>query len=93
MFFHVQIFILTCETSFVANFFAKVDDDIFLNVPNLMHILLGGTVPAYQALKYFYNDRTIDVTNKKNRLTQKWGVLMGDLWNLTPSLRSAHLKQ
>lgn len=25
----------------------KCDDDTFLNVPNLMHILLGGTVPVY----------------------------------------------
>lgn len=58
-----------------------------------MHILLGGTVPNYLALKYFYDDRTIDITNPKNRLTQKSGLLMGDMWNWTPSLRNHKMKQ
>lgn len=78
---------------FTAKFFVKVDDDVFLNVPNLIHVLLGGTVPTYNSLKYFYNERTIDVTNKKNRLAHDRGVLMGDLWNLAPSLRNPNFKQ
>lgn len=58
-----------------------------------MHVLLGGTIPAYKALRYFYDDMTIDVMNNKNRLIKYQKVLMGDLWNLTPSLRDAQLKQ
>uniref|UniRef100_A0A336LD06 Hexosyltransferase n=1 Tax=Culicoides sonorensis TaxID=179676 RepID=A0A336LD06_CULSO len=75
-----------------VKFYIKTDDDIFLNVPNLIHTLIGGTIPAYSSLKYFYNDRTIDVLNTKNRIEMKKGLLMGDLWYLTPVLRNPSLK-
>ncbi|KAH8383313.1 hypothetical protein KR009_007974, partial [Drosophila setifemur] len=42
----------------------KTDDDAFVNVPNLLHILLGGTVPA---------------VGKQSRLTATSGVLVGRL--------------
>ncbi|KAH8330988.1 hypothetical protein KR067_009881, partial [Drosophila pandora] len=46
------------ETAYVF----KTDDDAFVNVPNLLHILLGGTVPAYE---------------NQQRLNATLGVLMG----------------
>lgn len=36
----------------------KCDDDTFLNVPNLMHVLLGGTVPIYQDTVKLYTEAT-----------------------------------
>jgi beta-1,3-galactosyltransferase 1 len=36
----------------------KCDDDSFVNIPNLIHVLLGGTVPLYnEVLKYRLKDR------------------------------------
>lgn len=34
---------------FEVRFLMKCDDDTFVNVPNLLHVLLGGTVPVYVA--------------------------------------------
>lgn len=33
---------------YTSAYFLKADDDSFVNVPNLIHILLGGTLPAYK---------------------------------------------
>lgn len=45
----------------------KTDDDMFVNVPNLLHILLGGTVPAWNSSR----------KNWQSRLTATSRVLLG----------------
>lgn len=55
----------------------KCDDDTFVNVPNLLHILLGGTVPAYGATINQFNDYTIRPMWSKNRLMDTQNLLMG----------------
>ncbi|BFF90747.1 beta-1-3-galactosyltransferase 1-like [Drosophila madeirensis] len=41
----------SCSNS--TAFFFKCDDDTFVNVPNLLHFILGGTVPLYNdTIKY-----------------------------------------
>jgi len=55
----------------------KCDDDTFINVPNLIHILLGGTLPIYKSTLSFYDKETIFVTKKKNRLPDSKQLLLG----------------
>lgn len=61
----------------------KVDEDNFLNVPNLIHYLLGGTVPFYDATlnrhKDQNNQNVMDTLDPKNRLTQHENLLVGSL--------------
>lgn len=47
-------------------YFLKTDDDSFVNVPNIIHLLLGGTIPAYQSHR-----------KGQTSLTATKGVLMG----------------
>uniref|UniRef100_A0A1B0AI29 Hexosyltransferase n=1 Tax=Glossina pallidipes TaxID=7398 RepID=A0A1B0AI29_GLOPL len=42
-----------------AAFFMKCDDDTFVNVPNLLHFLLGGTIPLYNDTLDFYDQHSI----------------------------------
>lgn len=50
----------------------KCDDDTFVNVPNLLHYLLGGTIPIYNATLNFIedmigdNERTLESVNRLN---------------------------
>lgn len=39
-----------------ARFIMKCDDDTFVNVPNLIHYLLGGVIPAYSAATNYRED-------------------------------------
>lgn len=41
----------------------KCDDDTFLNVPNLMHVLMGGTVPIYEDTLMLHTSATITRTS------------------------------
>jgi beta-1,3-galactosyltransferase 1 len=47
----------------------KCDDDTFVNIPNLIHVLLGGTVPLYKSTLSCYDKNSILVTKQKNRLS------------------------
>lgn len=58
----------------------KCDDDTFVNVPNLLHVLLGGTVPLYKAAISFYDTNTVAVKSPKNRLTVGRHLLTGFLF-------------
>ncbi|XP_049547626.1 uncharacterized protein LOC125958359 isoform X3 [Anopheles darlingi] len=51
-----------------VKFLMKCDDDTFVNVPNLVHVLLGGTVPLYKAAISFYDTNSVAVKSSKNRL-------------------------
>ncbi|XP_055524830.1 uncharacterized protein LOC129718261 [Wyeomyia smithii] len=63
-----------------VKYIVKCDDDTFVNVPNLLQVLLGGTVPLYKASIPFYDRNTIAVTAKKNRLVEVKRLLTGFLF-------------
>lgn len=46
----------------------KCDDDTFVNVPNLLHVLMGGTIPIYNATKQLYTIVSRHVTANVNRI-------------------------
>lgn len=46
----------------------KCDDDTFVNVPNMVHVLLGGTIPVYGATLKDHDQRTVQTRNASNRL-------------------------
>lgn len=58
----------------------KVDDDTFINLPNLIHVLLGGTVPLYNASVSFHDRDSVLVKAKKNRLVDTKNLLLGHLF-------------
>lgn len=58
----------------------KVDDDTFVNLPNLIHVLMGGTVPLYNASISFHDRESIIVKSSKNRLTNNKNLLLGHLF-------------
>ncbi|XP_050072169.1 uncharacterized protein LOC126560052 [Anopheles maculipalpis] len=63
-----------------VKFIMKCDDDTFVNVPNLLHVLLGGTVPLYEATYSFYDTKTVAVKSAKNRLIPGKHLLTGFLF-------------
>ncbi|KAJ6644093.1 Beta-1,3-galactosyltransferase 1, partial [Pseudolycoriella hygida] len=60
-----------------TKFLMKCDDDTFVNIPNLLHILLGGTVPVYNATIQEYDQHSIQAKLGSNRLTQYKDLLLG----------------
>ncbi|KAG5676379.1 hypothetical protein PVAND_006220 [Polypedilum vanderplanki] len=60
-----------------VKYIMKSDDDTFINVPNLLHVLLGGTVPLYKSTLPYYDKTTIYVTKSKNRLSETKHLLLG----------------
>lgn len=63
--------------NFPVKFFMKCDDDAFVNVPNLIHILLGGTVGVYAATLSHHSDQTKNTLWPENRLRKFDNLLMG----------------
>lgn len=55
----------------------KCDDDTFVNVPNLIHVLLGGTVPVYKSTIPFYDKISVNARNNRNRVIESKYMLMG----------------
>lgn len=55
----------------------KCDDDTFVNIPNLLHVLLGGTVPVYNATVQEYDRQSIQARLDVNRLNQYKELLLG----------------
>ncbi|KAH8381772.1 hypothetical protein KR009_000084, partial [Drosophila setifemur] len=68
---------VTKKCSRTTAFFFKTDDDAFVNVPNLLHILLGGTLPVYR---------------KQIRLTDTSGVMVGYKFDLPMTTANADAK-
>ncbi|XP_031639478.1 beta-1,3-galactosyltransferase 1-like [Contarinia nasturtii] len=60
-----------------VKFLMKCDDDTFVHVPNLIHFLLGGTVPVYNYTLQRYNQKTIRTLSAANRLHQYENLLIG----------------
>ncbi|XP_052865009.1 uncharacterized protein LOC128271490 [Anopheles cruzii] len=63
-----------------VKFLMKCDDDTFVNVPNLVQVLLGGTVPLYKAAISFYDTGSVAVKSTKNRLVEGHHLLTGFLF-------------
>lgn len=55
----------------------KCDDDSFVNVPNLIHVLLGGTVPVYKSTVSFHDKLSVNARSSRNRLAENKYLLMG----------------
>ncbi|XP_030560650.1 beta-1,3-galactosyltransferase 1 [Drosophila novamexicana] len=58
-------------------FFLKCDDDTFVNVPNLLHFLLGGTVPLYNDTLDYHDRGSMLVMSPQNRLNATSGIMRG----------------
>uniref|UniRef100_A0A336LUZ1 Hexosyltransferase n=1 Tax=Culicoides sonorensis TaxID=179676 RepID=A0A336LUZ1_CULSO len=74
-----------------SKFIAKIDDDEFVNLPNLIHVLLGGTLPLYADLKYFYDYNTIKIMEDENRSPHR-NLLTGYKWNFGFPIRDPNDK-
>lgn len=61
-------------------FVMKCDDDTFVNIPNLLHYLLGGTVPLYNDTIDWYDQHTVEVMSNRNRLNITSDLLTGYLF-------------
>ncbi|XP_016985840.2 beta-1,3-galactosyltransferase 1 [Drosophila rhopaloa] len=58
-------------------YFFKCDDDTFVNVPNLLHFLLGGTIPVNEVTANYHYLKTYRVTSARKRLTARREVMYG----------------
>ena len=65
----------------------KCDDDTFLNVPNLVHVLKGGTVPAYKDTFKLYSDDMLRRTDWLDSVS-----LMGYLFHSARPIRDVTSK-
>lgn len=62
---------------FSVKYLMKTDDDAFINVPNMIHVLLGGTIPVYKSAVPYYDEKSIFATRENNRLTNKSNLMLG----------------
>lgn len=72
----------------------KCDDDTFVNVPNLIHVLLGGSVPVYVASLVQYDERTFRKKKFGYQLRDSMAanVLMGHRFCRTKPIANASSK-
>lgn len=70
----------------------KCDDDTFVNVPNLIHFLLGGTIPVYKAVLQNYNEQTVRTLDDRNRLNQYENLLIGFRFCYSKPISDFHSK-
>lgn len=61
----------------LVKYVMKSDDDTFVNVPNLLHVLLGGTLPIYNDTYFFHDDVSVNVLSPKNRIVKSKYLLLG----------------
>ncbi|KAH8284521.1 hypothetical protein KR018_002907, partial [Drosophila ironensis] len=66
-------------------FFLKCDDDTFVNVPNLLHFLLSGTIPLYNDTVDYHDRTTYISTSPANRMNATNKVMYGhEFCNVLP---------
>lgn len=70
----------------------KCDDDTFVNVPNIIHVLLGGTIPVYKSTLSYYDKNTIYVMKSKNRLPETKHLLLGYKFCNAKKISNVHSK-
>lgn len=75
-----------------AAFFMKVDDDTFVNVPNLLHFLLGGTVPLYNETLDYYDSNSYQTLSDLNRLNATVNYMVGYMFCRAPVLSNVKSK-
>lgn len=75
-----------------AAFFMKVDDDTFVNVPNLLHFLLGGTVPLYNETLDYYDSNSYQTLSAVNRLNATLNYMVGYMFCKAPVLSNVKSK-
>ncbi|CAO1307398.1 unnamed protein product [Diamesa hyperborea] len=63
-----------CENK--VKYVMKCDDDTFINVPNLIHVLLGGTIPVYNSTIAFNDESTVNAKSSKNRIVENSKYLL-----------------
>lgn len=69
-----------------AAFFMKCDDDTFVNVPNLLQFLLGGTVPLYNETLDYYDSHSYLTLSTMNRLNATANFMVGYMFCRAPVL-------
>lgn len=63
----------------------KCDDDTFVNVPNLLHYLLGGTVPVYYSTQREISYKASQTLSPDNQLRDYDDLLVGYMYrNVKP---------
>lgn len=72
-----------------VKFVMKCDDDTFLNLPNLMHVLLGGTVPIYEDTLKLYTGGSLQ---QRNSMEVGGSSLMGFLFRNAKPIRDVTSK-
>lgn len=65
----------------------KCDDDMFVNIPNLIHVLLGGTVPIYKATLKAYDKFSVMFRDNANRLMMTKELLLGSKFCFSRPIR------
>lgn len=75
-----------------AAFFMKVDDDTFVNIPNLLQFLLGGTIPLYNETLDFYDSHTYQTLSSLNRLNATTNYMVGYMFCRAPVLGNVKSK-
>ncbi|XP_075163966.1 lactosylceramide 1,3-N-acetyl-beta-D-glucosaminyltransferase A-like isoform X2 [Haematobia irritans] len=73
-------------------FFMKVDDDTFVNIPNLLHFLLGGTVPLYNDTLDYYDSNSFQTLSSVNRLNATKDYMVGYKFCKAPVLSNVKSK-
>ncbi|XP_017069418.1 beta-1,3-galactosyltransferase 1 [Drosophila eugracilis] len=67
-------------------YYFKCDDDTFVNVPNVLHFLLGGTIPVNKITANYHYANTYKVTLPIKRLTARTEVMYGRQYCNVPPL-------
>jgi beta-1,3-galactosyltransferase 1 len=70
----------------------KTDDDVFVNVPNLIHILLGGTIPLYRVIYEHIKIVKNYAKLKESRVSEDSLLLLGNLAHHTKIMNSSSNK-
>lgn len=82
-----------------VKFVMKCDDDTFLNLPNLVHVLLGGTVPIYQDTLSLYShaeqqeqQEQLQMERRERKSPLPANLLMGFLFRNAKPIRDVTSK-